>query len=152
MFVAAIALAIVVVVFLVLRSRGGTKAKPDVDASAALDALVADAVERELAQSVLAMKTDEERVRLRKALRGADADIDVVSQLERAVRGIDLEFIRFAHESDAEVNVTLTYEDGKTVKTTRRIANADLPRSVRDGFEKNATTRAFLAWQLPWRR
>ncbi len=152
MFIAAIALAVVVAVFLVLRGRGSTKVNADVDASAALDALVADAVERELAQTVLAMKTDDERARLRKALRGTDADIDVVTRLERAVRGIDLEFIRFAHEADTEVNVTLTYEDGKTVKTTRRLANADLPRSVREGFERNSTTRAFLAWQLPWRR
>ncbi len=152
MFIAAIALAVAVAVFLLLRGRGGTKGSADVDASAALDALVADAVERELAQTVLAMKTDDERARLRKALRGTDADIDVVTRLERAVRGIDLEFIRFAHEADTEVNVTLTYEDGKTVKTTRRLANVDLPRSVREGFERNATTRAFLAWQLPWRR
>lgn len=152
MLPAFVAVALVVILFFVLRNRGSTQVRVDVDATAALDALVADAVERELAVTVLAMKTDEERVPLRKALRGTDADIDVVSRLERAVRGIDVEFIRYAHEADTEVNVTLTYEDGKTIKTTRRIANADLPRSVREGFEKNATTRAFRAWQLPWRR
>jgi hypothetical protein len=153
MTVLAILLLVGLVMFFVVRHRKSPDAA-DVDASAALDTLVADAIERELAQTVLGMKTstDDERATLRKALRGTDADIDLVSRLERAVKSVDLEFIRFGHEPDAEVNVTLSYEDGKTVKSTRRISMPDLPRSVRESFEKNAITRAFLAWQLPWRR
>jgi hypothetical protein len=147
--VLAAVVALVVLVF-VMRSRR----LEDVGAheSPALDAVVADVIERELLQHVFQNATDGERSGLKKALRGTDADIDVVSRLEQAVKSIDLEFVRFAHEADAEVNITLTYEDGKTTKLTRRMGLLDVPRPVRESFEKSAVTRAFHAWQLPWRR
>jgi hypothetical protein len=154
MMLLAFALAIAAIVYVALRSRGGKAAPADENASAALDALVADAIEREIAQTVLGMRasSDDERAKLRKALRGTDADTDVVSRLEHAVKSIDLEIVRYAHETDAEVNVSLTYEDGRIAKLTRRAPLPDLPRSVRDSFEKKSITRAFVAWQLPWRR
>lgn len=151
MIVVAIGIVVAVVIFYVVRGRR-TATPADANASAALDALVVDLIERELAQTVLSGATDRERANLKKTLLGTDADIDLVSRLERAVKGIDLEFIRFAHEADAELNVTVSYENGNVAKSTRRIAAQDLPRSVREGFEKNATTRAFLAWQPAWRR
>jgi hypothetical protein len=154
MLLVALALAAGLVVFLALRGRGGAKESEDANASAALDALVADAIERELAQVVFGTKasSDEERSSLKKALRGTDADIDVVTRLERLVKGVEVELIRYAHESDVEANVTVAYEDGRTARSTRRMAMTDVPRAARDSFEKKAITRVFVTWQLPWRR
>jgi len=151
MILVAAGLLVALAVFYFLRSRGEKK-PTDANASPALDALVVDAIERELAQSVLDGATDRERANLKKTLLGTDADVDMVSKLERALRSVDLEFIRLAQEADAELNVTVAYENGKTMKTTRRITMQDMPRTVRENFEKNAITRAFQSWQPPWQR
>ena len=161
----ALALAVAIVVFFVFRAKKRGAGPGQDDASAALDALVAESLERELAESVLHMTAstspsgsagpepaDDERARLKKTLLGKDPDASIVTSLEQAVKNVRLEFVRYAHEADAEVTVELAYENGKTAKQTRRVALADLPRAVRDDFEKRGVTRAFRAWEFPWRR
>jgi hypothetical protein len=118
-----------------------------------LDRFVRDALERELAETVLGIRnsTPEERKTLARSLAN-EPDTDVVTKIESAVRSVELEFVRYEHESDFETTVRVRYEDGKTGTTTTRLALADVPEAVRADFEKKKSTRVFRAWDFPWQR
>jgi hypothetical protein len=68
------------------------------------------------------------------------------------VRAVELEFVRYAHESDVETTVRVRYEDGKTGTSTRRLALSDVPETVRADFDQKGSTRVFRRWAFPWQR
>ncbi len=141
--------------FLVVLAARAKKKSLEVakDSTPALDAWVADALELELAENALGMRssTPEERRKLRKSLRG-DFDPDVVTKVEDAVRAVELEFVRYAHENDAEVLLRVRYEDGRTSAKTKRMPWTDVPDAVRADFDRRSATRVFRSWPLPWSR
>jgi hypothetical protein len=119
----------------------------------ALDRFLHDALEQELAESILgiASSTPEERKKLARTL-GNEPDADVVGKIEEAVKAVELEFVRYAHEADVETTIRVRYEDGRTGTATRRLALADVPLAIRTDFEKNGSTRVFRTWFFPWQR
>jgi hypothetical protein len=152
MLAAALVLGVLLFFLLYRRSK---MAAPEVarDTSDALERFVRDALETELAESVLGISrsTSEERARLARTL-GNEPDADVVGKIEEVVRAVELEFVRYAHEPDVETTVRVRYEDGKTGSATKRLALADVPEAVRTDFEKNQSTRVFRTWAFPWQR
>ena len=80
------------------------------------------------------------------------ADPDVVSRVEDKVRAVELEFLKYAHDAEAEVTVRVRYEDGNAGTATRRLAWAEVPEAVRSDFDRRGGTRVFRAWVFPWAR
>ncbi|MDF2692367.1 MAG: hypothetical protein K0S65_750 [Labilithrix sp.] len=150
----AVAAVLGVLLFFLLYQRS-KKASLEVarDTTVALDRFVREALETELAETVLGIprSTPEERSKLARTL-ADEPDADVVGKIEEVVRAVELEFVRYAHESDVETTVRVRYEDGKTGASTRRLALADVPEAVRTDFEKKGSTRVFRTWAFPWQR
>lgn len=123
------------------------------DTTSALDAFIAEALENELAGPVLGIRgaSAEERKPLTKTLRN-EPDPDVVTKIEAAVRTVELEFVKYAHDADAEVTVRVRYDDGNKGETSKRMAWTDVPEAVRSEFDKKGGTRVFRAWTFPWQR
>jgi hypothetical protein len=146
------AVAAVVVLFFIFRNRKKSHAVAH-ETTPALDKWIAEALELELAEGALelAQSTPEERKRLAATLKG-EPDADVVSKIEDKVKAVELEFVRYAHENDAEIAVRVRYENGKSGTSTRRMPWADVPEAVRSEFDKNASTRVFRSWHFPWQR
>jgi hypothetical protein len=146
-------LATVAVAFLVFRKRKGGHAVAH-ETTPALDKWIAEALELELAEGALDLgghTTPDERKRLAATLKG-EPDAEVVSKIEDKVKTVELEFVRYAHEKDAEVAVRVRYENGKSGTSTRRMPWTDVPEAVRAEFDKNAGTRVFRTWHFPWQR
>ncbi|MBX3187963.1 MAG: hypothetical protein KF819_13150 [Labilithrix sp.] len=146
--------AVLALTYFFVRARG-KKASSEVarDTTPALDAWIAEALEVELAEGALGMRasTPEERKKLARSLRG-DPDADVVSAIEEKVKSVELEFVRYSHEKDAEITVRVRYEDGNTGTATKRLAASDLPEAVRSDFERKGGSRVFRTWVFPWAR
>ncbi len=153
MMLAALAAVAAILVF-VLYGRSRKRATEVVrESTPALDRWLRDALEVELAESVLGLRnaTEHEREKLARTL-ADDPDADIVGKIEEAVRAVELEFVRYAHETDFEATVRVRYENGTTGTATRRFAPADVPEAVREEIEKKGTTRAFRSWAFPWQR
>ena len=150
----AVAAALGVLVAFLLYKRSKT-ASPEVarESTPALDRFVRDALEQELAESVLGIRgsTPEERKKLARTL-ADEPDADVVGKIEELVRAVELEFVRYAHEGEVETTVRVRYEDGKTGTSTRRLPVADIPEAVRSDFDAKGSTRVFRSWAFPWQR
>jgi hypothetical protein len=146
-------LAAAVASFFFVRAR--RRARPEVarDSTPALDTFIADALEHELAGPALALRgaTAEERRPLANSLRG-EPDPDVVAKIEDIVKTVELEFVRYAHEVDAEVTVRVRYEDGNAGETSKRLPWNDMPEAIRAEFARSAGTRVFRTWTFPWQR
>jgi hypothetical protein len=76
----------------------------------------------------------------------------VVSVIEAEVHRVEIEFVKYTHESDAEVTLHLHFEDGTKVSERCTRTATSLPQSVQDEFERKGATRAFRTWSLPWAR
>jgi hypothetical protein len=152
MLAALAALAAVVVFVLVRRSRKGATEVVR-ESTPALDRWLRDALELELAESVLGLRdsTEHERKKLVRTL-ADEPDADIVSKIEEAVRAVELEFVRYAHEADFEATMRVRYEDGRIGTATRRFAPADVPEAVREELQSKGSTRAFRSWAFPWQR
>lgn len=139
--------------FLFLRARKKKEHEVARDTTAALDAFIAEALEHELAGPVLGIRgaSAEERKPLTKTLRN-EPDPDVVTKIEAAVRTVELEFVKYAHETDAEVTVRVRYDDGSKGETSKRMAWNDVPEAVRSDFDRKGSSRVFRAWAFPWQR
>src|SRR4029079_8494737 len=134
---ALVAAAIVLAAYFFMRSRrNGADAEVARESTAALDTWIADALEVELAEGALGMRasTPEERRKLAKSLRG-DPDPDVVSRVEDKVKAVELEFVKYAHDAEAEVTLRVRYEDGNAGTATKRLAWADVPVGIRADFD-----------------
>jgi hypothetical protein len=148
-----LAVVVAVVTVLVLRSRKARQVGEPSERSALVDAWATGAVEQAVRSVVLpATPTSDEQNRFAKTLRG-EPDADMVALLERAVRKVDLEYLRFDHETDVELSLTVSYDDGRDASTSRRrFAMSELPEAVRHEFDHKATQRVFRAWAFPWAR
>jgi hypothetical protein len=89
--------------------------------------------------------------RLFKAFAG-EPDADVVTAVEGAVDRVELEFVKYAHETHAEVHLHVVFEDGTRHTEWTKKAVTELPVSVREDFEKKAVTRLYRTWEFPWGR
>lgn len=149
----AVALALGVLLFLIFYKR--SKKTPEIarETTPALDRFLRDALEQELAESVLGFKgsSPEERKKLTRTL-ADEPDADVVGKIEELVKAVELEFVRYDHEADVEATVRVRYEDGKTGTATRRLPLADVPRAVIAELEQKGATRVFRTWAFPWQR
>ena len=141
------------VVFLLYR-RSKT-ASPEVarETTPALERFIRDALEQELAESVLGIRgsTPEERKKLAGTL-ADEPDADIVQKIEELVDAVELEFVRYAHEGEVETTVRVRYEDRRTGTSTRRLPLDDIPESVRADFDQKGSTRVFRTWTFPWHR
>ncbi len=142
-------LVVALVVFLVLRrKRGGSV--PLGESSGAVDRWIQAALPAAIARHLAGQGVDRDPVA--RAL-GGDPDPGVVSTLEQHVRGVDLEYQRDPHVRDrVDVCARVRFEDGGEETVRTRMAYADVPSSVREDFERKATSRAFRAWRFPWVR
>jgi hypothetical protein len=133
--------------------KSGAGAEVARESTPALDAWLADALEIELAEGALGMRssTPEERRKLARSLRG-DPDPDVVSRVEDKVKAVELEFVKYAHDPEAEVTLRVRYEDGNAGTATRRLAWSDIPEAIRADFDRRGGTRVFRTWVFPWAR
>lgn len=153
-FALAGAVAVLLVAYFFLRSRkSGAAAEVARESTPALDGWIADALEVELAEGALGMRssTPEERRKLGRSLRG-DFDPDVVSRVEDKVKAVELEFVKYAHDNEAEVTLRVRYEDGNAGTATKRLAWNHVPEAVRADFDRRGGTRVFRTWVFPWAR
>lgn len=153
MLAVAAALLGVLVVFVLYKRSKSTSPEVARESTPALDRFIRDALEQELAESILGIRgsTPEERKKLAGTL-ADEPDADIVGKIEEVVRAVELEFVRYAHEAEVETTVRVRYEDGKTGTATRGLALADVPAAVRDDFDKKGATRVFRTWAFPWQR
>jgi hypothetical protein len=149
------AIAVTALLYFVLRARARKNGAPEAahDSTPAIDGWIADSLEVELAERVLGLKasTPDERRGVAKSLRG-DPDPDVVSKIEDAVKGVELEYVRYAHEADAELVLKVRYEDGQSTTLTKRLPWTEVPEAVRSDFDRRGATRVFRSWPMPWSR
>ncbi|HEY1954600.1 MAG TPA: hypothetical protein VGH28_03295 [Polyangiaceae bacterium] len=135
------------VVFLILRKRGHEVRVALSSSSPAVDRWLRESLVTVLA--VRLAKKGVERAHVASAL-GGDPDPAVVSEIETAVKAIELEYRRDPHLSDLEVRARVRFEDGTEEDLTTRMPYAEAPASVREDFEQKHTTRAFRKWDFPW--
>ncbi|MDB4945649.1 MAG: hypothetical protein JWP97_5183 [Labilithrix sp.] len=135
------------------RKKKGVAADVERDSSPALDGWIAEALERELAEGALGLRgsTPEERRKLAASLRG-EPDPDVVSKIEDKVKLVELEYMKYPHEADAEVTLRVRYVDGTAGTASKRLAWKDVPGSITADFESRKTSRIFRTWVFPWSR
>ncbi len=150
---AACVFGIVVLCFMLFRSRGRKTPEVSRDTTPAIESWIAEALEAELAEGALGLRssTPEERQKLAQSLRG-EPDPAVVSAVEEKVRAVELEFVRYAHEPDAQLTLRVRYEDGNAGTATKRIPWSDVPAAVAHDFDKRGSTRVFRTWAFPWSR
>jgi len=142
-----LALAVALAVYLVLRKRSRKVRVALSSSSPAVDRWLREALVAVLAQKLA--KKGVERAHVASAL-GGDPDPSVVSEIEQAVRAIEIEYRRDVQIPDLEVRARVRFEDGNEENLETRIPWNDAPTSVRDDFERKATTRAFRKWDFPW--
>lgn len=143
--------AIVLYYFIGRRSR--SRLEPTRETTPALDRWIRDALEVELAEGVLGFKgsTVQERKPIAKTLAN-EPDPDVVAKIEEKVKGVEIEYVKYAHEIDVEVVLRVRYDDGATGTSSRRMTSAEIPTSVNEDFKKLGGTRVFRSWEFPWQR
>jgi hypothetical protein len=91
-----------------------------------------------------------ERAHIASTLSG-DPDGAVVSEIEQAVRAVEVEYVRDpSANGNLDVRARVRFHDGNEENVTTRIAYPEAPASVREDFERKATTRAFRKWDFPW--
>jgi hypothetical protein len=135
------------------QKRNSASAEVARESTPALDTWIADALELELSEGALGMRssTPEERRKLAKSLRG-DPDPEVVSRIEDKVKTVELEFVKYAHDNEAEVTLRVRYEDGNAGTASKRLAWTDVPEAIRADFDRRGGTRVFRTWVFPWAR
>lgn len=136
--------------FLLVRVLGKRNKGKPVDSSvselACLEPWLTEAVQRELTRNLPQV----DAVALGKSLRG-NPDPEVVAAVETKVAKVDLEFVHYAHESDADVTLRVHYEGDTTGTERKRTAVADLPESVRRELSRGVT-RVYRTWDFSWMR
>jgi hypothetical protein len=87
--------------------------------------------------------------KLRASFKG-DPDVECVSQIEHITSRVELEFVKYAHETACEVLLHIVFEDGSREQSSTHRAFPELPSSVRTEFEQRAVTRIYRNWDFPW--
>lgn len=123
------------------------------DTTPALDAWIRATLERELARVVLGIShpSREERKKLVATL-GDEPEPELVAKIEGLVRGVEIEYVRYAHEPDVGATLKLHFESGSTVAHERRFSSAEVPAEVATELAQKGTTRVFRSWTFPWQR
>ncbi len=147
---AALALLLFVVLPYVRRKRSEAPAHEE---APALDRWIRDALEVELAEGVLGLRssTPAERKKLRDTL-DHEPDADVVTEIERKVKSVEVEYVRYAHETEVEVTLRVRYERGEAGTARHRFALTDIPKAILADFETKKSTRVYRSWPFPWQR
>jgi len=147
----AIALGLALVLFLITRSRSASR--PAFDSTPVLEAWVRATLERELAKSVLGISssTREERKKLAQTL-ADEPDPELVTRIEKLVRSVDLEYVKYAHEPDIGATLKVRFENGSTIARERRFSSAEVPAEVVTELGHKGTTRVFRSWTFSWQR
>jgi hypothetical protein len=143
LIIAVVALA----VFLLLRSR---KAKVRVElpsSSPAVDRWLKESLPAVLAERLSSKGVD--KAHLAEVL-GGSHDASVVSEIEQAVKAIEVEYARDHASPHLDVRARIRFNDGTEENISTRIAYTEAPAGVRDDFERKATSRAFRKWEFPW--
>lgn len=139
--------AVALVIWFFLRKRDRKVRVALSSSSPAVDRWLKDALPQALAQRLAKKGIDRAHIA---ATLGGDPDPSVVSEIESAVRAIEIEYRRDPHVDNLEVRARVRFDDGSEENLTSNIPYAEAPASVRDDFEKKATTRAFRTWDFPW--
>jgi hypothetical protein len=142
-----LALAVALLVYLLLRRRSQKVRVALSSSSPAVDRWLREALVGVLSSKLAGKGVD--RAHVASAL-GGDPDPAIVSEIEAAVRAIEIEYRRDVQVPDLEVRARVRFEDGHEENLETRIPWNDAPTSVRDDFERKATTRAFRKWEFPW--
>ncbi len=138
---------VAVVVFFILRTRSKKGPATLASSSAAVDRWMKESLTGVLAERLAKKGVD--RAHVASTLAG-DPDGSVVSAIEQTVKAIEIEYLRDPHGTDLEVRARVRFDDGTEEDLRTRIAYTEAPASVRDDFERKATTRAFRKWDFPW--
>jgi hypothetical protein len=144
LIIAAVALA----VFLLVRNVRGKKVRVALSSSSpAIDRWLRETLVELLAKKLADKGID--RAHLASTLSG-DPDGAVVSEIEGSVRAIEVEYVRDPSSPHLDVRARIRFHDGNEENVTTRIAYTEAPASVREDFDRKATTRAFRKWDFPW--
>jgi hypothetical protein len=136
-------------VFLLIRNQRSKRVRVALSSSSpAIDRWL-----REELAGILAKKLADkglERAHIASTLSG-DPDGAVVAEIEQAVRAIEIEYVRDpSTNGNLDVRARIRFHDGNEENLTTHIAYTEAPASVREDFERKATTRAFRKWDFPW--
>jgi hypothetical protein len=143
-------LAAALTTWLVFRMVRRAKKKADIRSPsrelAAFEDWILAELERELGK-----KLTVGREMLGKTLHG-NPEPEAVSAVEEAVAKVEVEFARMAHETDAELVLSVSFEDGTRSYSRKRVPLNELPESVRTDFDRTGSARVFRTWDFPWSR
>ena len=146
-----IAVLVAITVWFWMKRRKGDLGVGDKTRSASLDRWIAKSLERELAAAIDAEVGPGAQRELASTLHEGVPEARVVAFLEKHVDRIDLTFVRYSHETTADVDARIVMEGGKTAAFSTQLTDAELPKSVLAEFKHKATTRVFHEWTFPWR-
>ena len=135
-------------IFLLVRNQRGKRVRIELSSSSpAIDRWMRETLVEMLAKKLLEKGID--RAHIASTLSG-DPDGAVVSEIESAVRAVEIEYARDPSSPQLDVRARVRFHDGNEENVTTRIAYTEAPASVREDFERKATTRAFRKWDFPW--
>lgn len=149
---AAVAVIVLVAFFISRGKKNKSDASPDL--SPEIETWIAATLENELAVKVLGVRapSEQEKKPLAETLSGVSPDPGVVEKIEAQVHAVEIDYVRYAHETDAQITLRVRYEDGSSSNVAKRILWDDVPESVRADFERRASTHVFRTWPFPWQR
>jgi uncharacterized protein YhaN len=121
------------------KGRGAKAARTGVEAWA-----------EEMVAAEVARKMGSERAGLLETLRG-NPDPDTVGAVEQAVRSVQVAYEKMAGgQTEAEVRVEVSFEDGTNQVARKRIGWDELPQTVRDDFARTQGAVVFRPFVFPW--
>jgi hypothetical protein len=130
----------------IVKKRKRSRQKHEERGLGALEGWILEQVERTVGKRV-SVAADV----LGRSLRG-EPEPDAVAAIETAVKSVEVEFARFAHEDDLEVAVHVRFEDGTVDSARKRAPFAEAPTGVRAELERTGAARAYRPWDFPWSR
>lgn len=139
-----IALAVMLVVLLIQRSRRSEAKKTEAPPRSEVDAWIEEALARELGKRIALGDAT-----LLEALRGDPAP-DAVTAIEEAVRGVKVTYAQMATEDEVEVRAEIAFEDGTSAGGSKRFAKAQLPAAIREEFLRTGGAYVYRDWHFPW--
>ena len=136
-------------VFLLIRNQRSKRVRVELSSSSpAIDRWMRETLAELLAKKLAGKGV--ERAHIASTLSG-DPDGAIVSEIEQAVKAIEIEYVRDpSANGNLDVRARVRFHDGNEENVTTRIAYTEAPASVREDFDRKATTRAFRKWDFPW--
>lgn len=122
------------------RAKNGAGKSPKTGVEAWAEEMVAAEVARKMGQ---------ERAGVLETLRG-NPDPDTVGAVEQAVRSVQVAYEKLAGQTEAEVRVEVSFEDGTNHVARKRIGWDELPRTVRDDFARTQGAMIYRPFVFPW--